>query len=449
MSNGKTAKRPRYDSLLNLMSAYKVSQVKNLLEAKPKAQPSGAWKRKVAKVLEPALSCFEQLTVPASDEEAPVQFWSADIAKLLNYVCDSSPFFLDRMRLLNNSTLELLWTMDDSTGGNVLATSPWLKTCLFYFAIKNLGEIHRPSAWLPLAAAPVRDVTDAQGGASAITAAILHHFNNQKVHDWIWIRDVSVKVRILAYCGDYDSIRAIWSTKGSSALKPCCVCKNVIMKRSHAAAADSYFQPLGSAEVDSFERLGDDELHDQFDTFMGELSTWTKSKRETTEKLLGFSLQQGNLLGNPVARRLLPLSKLVLDATHCYFANGIAAQEVVLLMHFLENQLGITLKNLQTAVGEVCWKCANPRFNSSSKRKYLFEETFWKGDLYKGNATDVYYLLPLLCYYAATLCRGHTDSPHIQSFIALCQVIWMSNSSKFLLRVVFLDPLSFRLIFSY
>lgn len=221
------------------------------------------------------------------------------------------------------------------------------------------------------------------------------------------------------------------------------------MKRSHAAAADSYFQPLGSAEVDSFERLGDDELHDQFDTFMGELSTWTKSKRETTEKLLGFSLQQGNLLGNPVARRLLPLSKLVLDATHCYFANGIAAQELVLLMHFLESQLGITLKNLQTAVGEVCWKCANPRFNSSSKRKYLFEETFWKGDLYKGNATDVYYLLPLLCYYAATLCRGHTDSPHIQSFIALCQVIWMSNSSKFLLRVVFLDPLSFRLIFSY
>lgn len=112
------------------------------------------------------------------------------------------PFFLDRMRLLNNSTLELLWTMDDSTGGNVLATSPWLKTCLFYFAIKNLGEIHRPSAWLPLAAVPVRDVTDAQGGASAITAAILQHFNNQKVHDWIWIRDVRVKVRILAYCGD-------------------------------------------------------------------------------------------------------------------------------------------------------------------------------------------------------------------------------------------------------
>ena len=73
MSNGKTAKRPRYDSLLSLMPAYKVSQVKRLLEAKTKAQPSGAWKRKVAKVLEPALSCYEKLTVPARDEEEQVQ----------------------------------------------------------------------------------------------------------------------------------------------------------------------------------------------------------------------------------------------------------------------------------------------------------------------------------------------------------------------------------------
>ena len=271
--------------------------------------------------------------------------------------------------MLNNSTLELIWTMDDSTGGNVLATSPWLKTSPFYFAIKNLGEIHRPSAWFPLAAVPVRDVNDAQGGASAITATILHHFNHQKVHEWIWIRDVRVKVRILASCGDYDSIRAVWSTKGSSAPKPCCVCKNVIMKRSQAAAADSYFQPLGSAEVDSFERVGDHELHDQFDAFLREMSTWSKSKRETTEKFFGFSLQQGNLLGDPVARQLLPLSKLVLDVTHCYFAAGMAAQELLLLMHFLESQLGITLKDLRVAVGEASWTCANPRNLTSSKRK--------------------------------------------------------------------------------
>ena len=163
------------------------------------------------------------------------------------------------------------------------------------------------------------------------------------------------------------------------------------------------------------------------------MSTWSKSKRETTEKLFGFSLQQGNLLGDPVARQLLPLSKLVLDVTHCYSAAGIAAQELLLLMHFLESQLGIALKDLRVAVGEVSWTCANPRCNSSSKRKYLFGETFGKGDLYKGSAADVYYLLPLplLCYYAGTLCRRHADSLHIQSFITLCQVIWMTKFSVF------------------
>lgn len=418
-----SSKKGRYEDLLSFLPAHAAHKVKQILENKKASHVSGAWKRKVKKVLEPSKDCYDQLQVPGADGKQPVLFYSGNVAAILSHVCSNSAFYLQRLRALQGvPRLSLLLSMDESTGGNVLATSSSLKMTLYYFTLREVGDIQRPSAWFPLCAIPSRDVSDALGGAGGITAAIVKHLVDQKLAAGVKVaEDLRLSMSLATYIGDYDSIRCIWSCKGSSALKPCVCCKNVLGKMSDVPSTDPYFLPLHSADVGSFDLIEDEELFSCYDSNLAEARDMSKEEKAETERTFGFVLSAGTLLSYPEARTMLPLSKLVLDAVHCYWANGVAAQELLLLMDVLNSRFCITLDQIQTSVGDVDWKSSKKDLSSASKRRHMFSAPMWKGDLYKGSATDTYYLVPLLLFYASELLPAE-GCPELECFRALHEV---------------------------
>ena len=111
--------------------------------------------------------------------------------------------------------------------------------------------------------------------------------------------------------------------------------------------------------------------------------------------MLGYHLDKDSLFGCRTARALLPLSKVIFDSQHNYYANGVASAECLLMQHFLEAERGVTIKDIQASVAEVQWFIWVDTYKSKSGRGYLFHPKFWDGDHYKGGASALYYLLPL------------------------------------------------------
>ncbi len=422
MATEPSSKKCRYEDLLSFLPAHAVHKVKQILENKKASHVSGAWKGKLKKILEPSKDCYDLLQMPSADGKQQVLFFSGHVAAILSHVCASCDFYQQRLRALQGQPLSLLLSVDESTGGNVLATSSSLKMTLYYFTLREVGEIHRPSAWFPLCAIPSRDVQDALGGAGGVTSAIVKHLANQKLAEGVLVtQDLRLSMSLATYIGDYDSIRCIWSCKGSSALKPCICCKNVLGKMSDVPSTDPYFLPLHSAEVGSFDLIQDEELFSCYDSKLVEARDMSKEQKAETERTFGFVLEAGTLLSYREARTMLPLSKLVLDAVHCYWANGVAAQELLLLMDALQTRFGITLEQIQTSVGDVDWKSSKRDLRSASKRRHMFSAPMWKGDLYKGSATDAYYLVPLVLFYASELLPSE-GCPELECFRALREV---------------------------
>ena len=105
----------------------------------------------------------------------------------------------------------------------------------------QLGETHRPDAWLPFAAIPHRDFSRVKGGLSKCLASVLASLKAQLLTKGL-VRGVPFEFQIHGFLADYDGFRACFLAKGASALKPCFLCQNVVMKNSDVVMSDPILQ---------------------------------------------------------------------------------------------------------------------------------------------------------------------------------------------------------------
>ena len=187
-----------------------------------------------------------------------------------------------------------------------------------------------------------------------------------------------------------------------------------------AAGSDDYFQTISSAEIERFQLTRSDELWSLYDALLLELPNMTKTRQKEAEKLLGFALDPDSLLACRDVREMMPLSLCMLDACHCYYANGLAASELVLALQALSKKIGLQLAHLKQTMTDIPWQCRDRRLSSKSAKRFLFHESFWAG-MYKGSASDVFSLLPWLWFHFKSL-AGNRDLPELLSFEALMEV---------------------------
>ena len=88
------------------------------------------------------------------------------------------------------------------------------------------------------------------------------------------------------------------------------------------------------------------------------------------------------------------------------------------MMQFMQSKHNITTDLLRQSIREVDWKSRDEHFASPSGRSFLFQPSFWTGDLFKGSASQVWYLLPWLHFRLHELLTDHT-CPEWRCFAAL------------------------------
>ena len=385
----------------------------------PTKGPSGAFKRKVSEILQPAKDCYIQLSLDG-DNGDPVFFWAAHVERLLGHIVNNCSAYKKALRSAGQ-TLSFYMYADASTAGNVLKTSQSLKGMLWYVAIEEIGYLLSPHAWIPFAMIPQMDLDKISGGFSALAARLSQHFS-QWVSKELQVLDQKFEVVFKAFVGDYEAVAALLAGKGASALKPCVLCMNCLSKTSTATKQDNYFQSISCWQFEKFQTYKQCELNQMYEEHLAKVPTMKKMQLEETERCLGFRLHKCAVLAVPEARNMFRLDKLLLDSMHIYFSNGIAAQELLLLQQSLYKRHGITLDFLKERFLEVSWLCQSEKYKNPSARRRLFHESFWSGNCYKGEATAVWFVLPLVCFYTSALAT-YESLPELESFHALLKVV--------------------------
>lgn len=404
------------------LSAWKAKLVLNNRD--PQVPQSGAWKRQSQQILEPARRCYSELEVPAHDGGPNIRFWCANVEPLLDYVARSADFYLQRLGALEDKIHPVVVVEDEATGGNVLSTSSSKKMHLWYFTIQSLGDVGRADAWFPLACIPSRDVSLVSGSTSEVGAAVLRHLASQNLSMGVQVCNIRLRLEVKAFLGDYEAIRALLSAKGAAGLRPCALCKNILSKQhgTKVMNLDEYFLPISEDDPSKFDLLKADELIGMYRQSLREAAAHSKDQHKELETCLGFSLQNAGLLTCPTASAMVCVGNIMYDSLHQYFANGICSSEMIAFQELFQKATGFSLATLQESVREVAWVCRERSFRSPSSRSWLFNATYWRGDLYKGSASQTYFALPLLVHYA-NLLTNVEELPALESLNALYEAV--------------------------
>ena len=397
------SKRARLSQALGRFSANTIRTVQHLMQAElPRGHAINH--RDVKAVLTPPKKCYERLALEGTD--GPVFFWAGNVELMLRYVLEAS----DPYRKLWTDTedvraIRLVIYCDECTGGNVLSTSSSKKCLFFYYVVDHVQHKDLDIMWLPHAMIPVRDLSSVVGGMGACMQQLLLHLSSQAERPVLFLGK-SYPLEVKAFVGDYDALSRAFMAKSAAGLRPCMRCSNVLAKWTAVLDhpdAHEHFRTISSEDVPGFVLLKHEELVSVYDELMVWSGSQSTATRKEKEKSFGFSLHSRSLLNSKPCRDLLPVHKIVYDSHHCYFANGCAAEELLLFAERMK-QVGVTLDMIQESVRETNWVCADAHFRSPSSRSWLLNETWFSGTFYKGSASACWYLLPLFFYYITSLC---------------------------------------------
>eukprot|EP00438_Fugacium_kawagutii_P014703 Skav221093 [mRNA] locus=scaffold4552:36609:37451:+ [translate_table: standard] len=105
---------------------------------------------------------------------------------------------------------------------------------------------------------------------------------------------------------------------------------------------------------------------------------------------------------------------------HCYFSNGIANTEIILLLAAAKAHLGVTTDALQTAVQTAEWRRHAPT-ETRYWSKRLWTPALFGQDVYKGSADQTKAILPLFRWICASVWLAvESMRPHCECFLQLC-----------------------------
>ncbi|CAK9052984.1 Uncharacterized protein SCF082_LOCUS28933 [Durusdinium trenchii] len=198
------------------------------------------------------------------------------------------------------------------------------------------------------------------------------------------------------FIGDLEAVRSIYSFKGSAGMRPCVLCLNCV-KSGYVASSDSYFKEVSASS--GFLPSSDDDIFQMCERLRAAVS---KADLEAQEKCSGLSYNPASLLWSPATRVKMAPSRIIGDAMHLYFVNGICSWEIALFLQIVFDHTPLTLSALQDVVLAGNWVSAKSTGRTRTYLKNLFHERLYGDGLFKGQRHQTTALLPLLFYFTLT-----------------------------------------------
>ena len=302
--------------------------------------------------------------------------------------------------------LKMILYFDEAQAGNILSPSSKKKLLFGYVAIVELGMLQSQDSWFDLCAFSHASINEVQGGWSRLIKEViltLLGFDLKagfpivpKQGDPFWCR-----IELACLTGDFDALRCLYDWRGASSIKLCLTCKNVVSTASRLAAFSPILVDQTEDDIAKFSLWTDQELCDLWDKPL-HAPARTQQLRESEEKAAGFNIYNRlALLSDPTARQAAAVSKVVFDPMHLYYSNGICSWEVVQIIQALKPH-GLTPELIGQSFGQTNWRSASTKSGPKWYKDLMAPQRFTT-DTYKGSASDLKALMPLLHFHLASL----------------------------------------------
>lgn len=291
---------------------------------------------------------------------------------------------------------------DEVVVGNIINPDNRRRSWCVYFIWRCLIPYRKDSLWMPLAVIRTDVVDQLEGGLpqaiSVILRASLPFFKGGIVFG----TDLVITSKLF-FLADEDGLKKTCHHKGASGLRPCIRCSNCMSKGN---SVDGF----PSIEHDHFDDFVDANDQDIMETikFLDHLEqTSTKKKLQEAEKLLGWKLSHFVFVWDQELWELLRPSRMIYDAMHCIWGNGIANLELGLFWQAATAN-GVQRSELQTFL-EANWQQSMQIGNLNSVQlKSLAGPKVLKhdGSDFRGDASSTLQMVPLMTFFAQEMLRN-------------------------------------------
>ena len=194
------------------------------------------WKRMSQNLLPKVAKPIEVLN--SDPEKPPVVFYLASVKALLQLVvkeCQNYATLLQKtIASRPGQCLSIILYNDEVTSGNIVAVSTAKKVSLWYFCILEMGRRWSDCMWHPICLLQHADFDNVQGGFSHVAKAIISSIESENLGQGFSVQLPDgyhlLRLELSFMMGDLDAARAGLDQKGSSGIRPCLYCKNVVKK---------------------------------------------------------------------------------------------------------------------------------------------------------------------------------------------------------------------------
>ena len=313
---------------------------------------------------------IQKITLPGKDDHEDIEWSCCHPPAVLNWLaCKSEKFgklLRDTQRKHPCSQLnpwKLVWYCDESTPGCLLSMDLTRKSVAIYWSFSEFGyeALSKEACWMLGGILRCRTLSKVDGKMSCVFAKHLRSFfdgpHGLATAGWTIrtsMENFVVFGRLDTTIADESALRAIWSVKGSSGLKPCMLCRNVVSNRANfdLRGVDS----IVDTSCDDYSKLDlhdDDSLWECADRVSAPMR---KRNKEELEKILGVVASPNSILmDRPMRLHAKPASTTMYDAVHVLFVNGVFHTEVTLFLAACSSKIGLTYAQLHTFLQSWKW----------------------------------------------------------------------------------------------
>ena len=334
-------------------------------------------------------------------------------------------------------THSLPWNLivyhDELTPGNIVKPDNKRKMVIWYFTYKQLGQhIRNESLWWPIAVMRHTTAASVKGSLSGALRHMFLIFFSDDSHISGVVLDIAGRPVLFTWVysnllGDEDALRATYSCKGSSGIKPCVKCKNII-KKGYLQVPHPYLRDISQSSHNEFDMNTDDDVYQIIDHLSAQKLVLGRGAMEFLEKSTGFNFNEGGLLFDMSLRQhVKPATQTTFDPMHCYLSNGIMSTEIHELLLRLKSKVNLTFAEVDSYC-QANWKTHS---NNLSRQVFSTSRAAISKDGFKGSASELLSVIPLLRQLLATVVDlNGAARAELLSFFALCDCIDMLITLK-------------------
>ena len=370
-----------------------------------------------------------EVKVPVARLEGLFQFFSKrceSFRGLMNAVLDSF------------QQLHLIVYNDELTPGDPLQPDNLRKSSIWYVTVLEFNQqLRLEDAWLPAALVRHVHITKLSDKMAEFSKCVFDVWcspasvgllTHGLVLDLGGDQRRVVKFKIISTLADYAALQGMWSAKGASGIRPCLKCQNVVAKTSDLdkhANDDGYLVTIACCDASKFDELNDDGCYAVASALKHTALHSSKSELDKLETAAGFNFHPSGLLQAEHLRLYVQPSLAQIDGMHTlYSSGGILNVEMGLFCDAVRQRAKVTLPEIQDFITTGWTAPSAYRFDDSNDRKStVLNEKKLAIDHYRGRASELLYLIPLMHHFADTFKpQLHMISKEVDSFTASCNV---------------------------